>query len=406
MTPVPSSTRHHSLDALRAAALLLGVFLHAALAYVPGPGFGWAVQDRSTHVSFGVLVLVVHSFRLEVFFLLAGFFGRLLHQRLGPEGFVINRLQRIFVPFGAGWLLVFPLLAFSWIWGSAQGELSEILPALVGGYGFALGQIAGLFGVGGWRAGFPLTHLWFLYYLLLVYALVLGGRILLVRATERADRWRTRADAAVRFLFGNWRGLPVLVIATWFPLLGMPRWEVATPDKTFVPHPPALALYVFVFTLGWLLHRQAELLTPLRRRWGGLLAVAVVLTLVVLSLAGLQHSAPTAARRAGYLLCYAGMMWAWIFASLGLFLRFAAAENRWWRYLADSSYWVYIIHLPLVTALQVALSRTALPCGAKFALVAGAATVLSLASYHLLVRSTPVGQLLNGRRHPRRAASG
>jgi hypothetical protein len=42
----------------------------------------------------------------------------------------------------------------------------------------------------------------------------------------------------------------------------------------------------------------------------------------------------------------------------------------------------------------------------KFALVAGVATALSLASYHLPVRATPVGQLLNGRRHPYGFAGG
>ena len=34
--------------------------------------------------------------------------------------------------------------------------------------------------------------------------------------------------------------------------------------------------------------------------------------------------------------------------SLGLFLRFVRNESAGWRYLSDSSYWVYIVHLPLV----------------------------------------------------------
>jgi glucans biosynthesis protein C len=91
VNPVSAPVRYHSLDALRASALLLGVLPHAALAYMPGDGIGWAVQDRNTNVLFGIFVLVVHSFRLEVFFLLAGFFGRLVYGRLGGAGFVRNR---------------------------------------------------------------------------------------------------------------------------------------------------------------------------------------------------------------------------------------------------------------------------------------------------------------------------
>ena len=34
--------------------------------------------------------------------------------------------------------------------------------------------------------------------------------------------------------------------------------------------------------------------------------------------------------------------------SLGLFLHSARHNSAGWRYLSDSSYWVYIIHLPLV----------------------------------------------------------
>jgi glucans biosynthesis protein C len=400
VNPASAPLRYHSLDALRASALLLGVLLHAALAYLPGDGIGWAVQDRNTNVLFGIFVLVVHSFRLEVFFLLAGFFGRLVHARLGEAGFVRNRLQRILAPFAAGWLLVYPLLAFSWIWGSMQGDPAGIRSALAAGYGYAAQQLGGLVGAGTGTPGFPLSHLWFLYYLLLVYALFLAARWLIGWTTSRSAGWPARADAAIRFLFGRLWGLPALAGVTWPILLGMPRWEVETPDKTFVPQLAPLALYVLVFGLGWLLHRQTELLGPIRRRWGAYLCIAAAVTLPVLLLAARQWRAPHPALRAGYLLLYASMMWAWILASLGVFLRFRSSESRLWRYLADSSYWVYIVHLPVVTALQVALSRTALPCGPKFIAVAAIATGVALGSYHLLVRPTVVGQLLNGRRHP------
>lgn len=42
--PTPSP-RRHDLDALRSFAMLLGIGLHAALAYV---GIGWIVNDEQT----------------------------------------------------------------------------------------------------------------------------------------------------------------------------------------------------------------------------------------------------------------------------------------------------------------------------------------------------------------------
>jgi len=396
----PASARNHALDAMRASALLLGVLLHAALAYLPGPGIGWAVQDASTHPLFGALVFVIHSFRLGAFFLLAGYFGRLLHLRLGGGGFARNRLKRIFAPFAAGWLLVYPLLAFGWVWGAMKGAPALAPQALAIGYSVALQQLGGLVGVGGWKAGFPLSHLWFLYYLLLVYGLFLGARLLALRTGLHTKELLTRTDHCTRFLLGSPWGLPVLATATLAFLSGMEHWGLDTPDKTFVPHFPALLLYTFIFELGWLLHRQTGLLDEIRRRWGSSLAIALIASVPALLLVGAEGPTSSPALRVTFQFVYAFMMWSWILACLGLFLRFCACESGTWRYLADSSYWVYIIHLPVVTALQVALSRSPLPCGTKFAIVAAGATLVSLASYHLLVRSTPIGLLLNGRRYP------
>lgn len=393
--------RNHSLDALRASALLLGVLLHAALAYLPGPGIGWAVQDRSTHVGFGIFVLVTHSFRLPVFFLLAGFFGRLLYRRLGAGGFWRNRLKRIAVPFGAGWLVVSPLLVFGWVWGSMGGAAGAWRGALVISYHETARQLGRLLGLGATaEPGFPLTHLWFLYYLLLVYAAFLAVRWVALRAAGKSERALAGADAMVRFLFGNAWGLLVLAGVAGGILCGMQRWGIDTPDKTFRPHLAALALYGFVFALGWLLHRQAALFEIVRRRWWAYALGALVSTLPVLALIGREAQSPHGAWRIAFQLCYALMMWAWMLACLSTFLRFCARPSATWRYLADSSYWVYIAHLPVVVALQVALSPLALGSGMKFALTTGLTMAFCLVTYHLFVRSTPVGVLLNGRRVP------
>ncbi|ACB74400.1 acyltransferase family protein [Opitutus terrae] len=395
--------RNHSLDALRASALLAGVVLHAALAYLPGGAPAWAVVDRNTHVGFAIFVLVVHSFRLEVFFLLAGFFGRLLYLRRGGPAFWQNRLKRILLPFVLGWMLVFPLLAFCWIWASMQAARAAIGPALATGYGHALRELT-RFVIGEKGAAFPLTHLWFLYYLLLVYAVFLGARWLLARQDGIRERWCRVADAVGRWVFGSAWGLPLAAGATGLVLLTMREWGVDTPDKTFLPHVPALLLYSLVFALGWQLHRQTELLESLCRRWHWHTGAAGAATLLALVVSGGIRANPSPVLWPLFQFAYALMMWSCIFASVGLFLRWRQTESALWRYLADSSYWVYVIHLPIVVALQVALSRTDWSAGLKFVTVTAVATLVALATYHLLVRSTPVGVLLNGRRVPLRLA--
>jgi glucan biosynthesis protein C len=391
------------MDALRGTALVLGIALHAGLPYLPGPGIGWAVHDRSTHWLFGAGILTVHSFRLEVFFLMAGFFARLLWIRRGARGFVLNRLVRVLVPFLAGWFVVFPWLAFAWIWGAMHGDPSAMHTALVQAIAATCVPLLSVIHLTFLKTGFPLTHLWFLYYLGLIYGLFLAGRTLLLQFATRNTASLSRADRLVRALVQTRWCVVIFGLFTWLILMGMKTWGVDTPDKTFVPHLPAVLLFGLMFSVGWLLHRQPALLEVLARRWRAHLVAGLLLAIPTLLLSSYESHKDLAHLREIrwlFLLSHALMMWSWVLALPGLFVRFCSGANRFWRYLSDSSYWLYIVHLPIVVILQVIVARQAWNCGLKFGLVCGASLLICLVTYHYLVRPTPIGLVLNGRRHP------
>jgi peptidoglycan/LPS O-acetylase OafA/YrhL len=88
------SERLHHLDALRATAMLLGIVLHASLAYTGGP---WIVRDAG-HPGFAVTFFAIHGFRMQLFFLLSGFFTALLWRRLRLAGLLKQRAARIALP--------------------------------------------------------------------------------------------------------------------------------------------------------------------------------------------------------------------------------------------------------------------------------------------------------------------
>ena len=48
------------------------------------------------------------------------------------------------------------------------------------------------------------------------------------------------------------------------------------------------------------------------------------------------------------------MMWRLVWLTIGLFRHFMSRANGFVRYVADSSYWMYLIHLPIVIWTQVA----------------------------------------------------
>ena len=91
------SKRLHSLDAMRALLMLLGVYFHLSLAYVTFGG-GWATDVNSTSPFFDFFYGFLHYFRMHAFFLIAGFFGSLLYHKRGSKKMIANRFKRIFLP--------------------------------------------------------------------------------------------------------------------------------------------------------------------------------------------------------------------------------------------------------------------------------------------------------------------
>lgn len=398
-TTADTTERLHGLDAVRGFALIGGVLLHATMSFFPG-GQLWIVKDAAESIELAGLFYVLHIFRMAVFFLLAGFFGRMLFHRRGVGGFVKDRLKRIALPMIIFWPIVLAGIIACLIWAVVQAN---------GGQPPADAPPPPPMTV----ETFPLTHLWFLYLLLIFYAATLLVRGL-VATVDRSGGLRARIDTGVRGLVGLWApillALPVAgVLAVqpdWLPWFG-----VKTPDTGLIPNVQALTAYGMAFGLGWLVQRQAGLLEVWRRRWAFNLLLAVVATGACLWMIGAR---PTIDKLDpveltwGYALSYALALWSWTFglvgAGLALFSRRSAAR----RYLADASYWIYLTHLPIVMALQVWIAPFDWPWPAKYAAILGVAFVLMLATYQLFVRHSVIGAMLNGRRAPKsdRAAAG
>ena len=98
---------------------------------------------------------------------------------------------------------------------------------------------------------------------------------------------------------------------------------------------------------------------------------------------------------------YSVAAWSWTFAAIGLALRFLSNPSPLRRYVADASYWMYLIHVPLVLAMQIAVARLDWPAPVKLTLILAVVIAMLLLSYRWFVRSTWLGAWLNGRRQPR-----
>ncbi len=333
---------------------------------------------------------------MALFFLVAGFFSHMTFHGKGAKAFLKSRFVRIVIPFAVFWFVLRPLLVSGWIIGaeSMQGE-ADILKGLV--FGFAsLGQLpAGLF-VG--------THLWFLYYLMLVTVIALTLRLIVSLHAPLQSKLSEMADAVTAWIARSRLALPVVSIPTASCLWFMSHWGLDTPDKVLTPDLSVLFIYFGFFLFGWMLHRSRGLIEEFARlTWGrfALVVIAVAGSITLIGYernSGLEHYTLV---KAAFVLSYAVMMWSLIALTIGLFKRFLDRHSAAVRYVADASYWLYLVHLPIVVWLQVAFAELPLHWSLKLISISTLTILVSLLLYDLFVRSTFIGATLNGRRKTR-----
>lgn len=395
MTIPSNSNRLDYLDAVRAFALILGIVFHASLSFMP-IFIGWAVMDVSTSPVVPVFALISHSFRMELFFLIAGFFSHMTFHGKGAATFLKSRLVRIAIPFVVGWFIMRPLLVAGWIMGgeSMRGDV-HILSGFMAGFASLRDLPTGLF-VG--------SHLWFLYYLLLMTAATLLLRAIVGWSKPAGDAVTRVADATTGWIANSRIALFAVAIPTAACLWFMPHWGMDTPDKTLTPHIPVSLVYAGFFMLGWLLHRQKHLIERFARLSWGTVTLAVVATIATAFLSRFawesDHEHYTLLK-ASFALGYSLMMWSLVVVTIALFKRFLDRPSKTVRYVADSSYWLYLVHLPIVVWLQVAFAELSWHWSAKLAAISIITILVSILLYDLFVRSTFLGATLNGKRKPR-----
>jgi glucans biosynthesis protein C len=382
---VQATARFHYMDNLRALAMLSGVVFHAALAYSPllHPFFPTADRAQSAVVDVGIWFL--HLFRMPLFFVVAGFFACMLVQRRGLGGFFGNRLKRIALPFVIFWPLVH--LALSWSTVHAAATVQHPSPMLVMIQQYLQMEDAPTLPPG-------TGHLWFLYYLMIFYVLIWSARSMGLQ----------RLGDSLRKLGPIWHlGLLPLGLVPALAAVSAPH----PAPESLLPQFWALGFYAPFFAYGYLLFGQEDWLARARRIAPWLLLASIALYAVFLQLlAGQTYDAedPSASLALAVLEAYISVWMTLVCLVAGRAL--LNRSNRVLRYLADASYWTYIIHLPVLFAIQYALMDLDWHWGLKFSVALIATSGICLLSYPLVVRGRFLTALVGSRAPAASAVSG
>lgn len=376
--------RLHALDNLRAVMMWLGIVLHAAVNHIAGISpLPW--RDPATSKVADLVVIFIHTFRMPVFFIVGGFFVAMLVSRDGDFGMLKHRMRRIGLPFMVFWPLVYvgaSMLAMLYIHLMVKGSVGidpNIMP------------------VDPHRPLINTWHMWFLYYLLWFCVLTaiagrLGGHIPATVKEGWSKLWLTLATTWWGFIVLS---VPLGVVGAWY------EHGILKPSGSFIPQFSELLHNGMFFVVGLVIYRYQEPVLRLysKHAWR-LVAAGFVFFMVVGGVS--EHFQKSGndlvSARITVAYLYNCATWLWSFALIGLFTRYLTNQNRFLRYLSESSYWVYLMHMFGTIGFGVLLYDMPLPAMAKLGINIAATTLACVASYHFLVRNTFVGVLLNGRR--------
>lgn len=352
-----AAERLHALDAVRAIALLLGIVLHGTMSFTPGlAAAGWPIEDVNAHEATGFISYVIHVFRMSAFFLIAGFFAHLVFHRRGWREFAKDRSRRILLPLLLFYIPLMAVMAGIVIWSVIstgwQPPEGTAPPAVL-----------------------SLAHLWFLYELVWLYILVLLLRPLIVRL-EGGGGLRLLADRCFAWLLSSPIGVPLLAVPVIALLYATPDWIAAegirTQMEVGLPIWQPLFIYFYLFSLGWMLDRQRQLLAVIREKLWLNSGIALGTVLLNLHLIGweIKLLEPLAAgMKLPFAIIYGIAVVASTLAFIGAGLVLFSKESPVMRYLADASYWIYLAHMPLIMFWQVLLMDVPLHWLIKYPLI-------------------------------------
>ena len=387
--PAPGASgdgRLPGFERVRAGAMLLVVAFHAALPYACGalPGLIWVtpVTGENPGTLADPLFWAAEAVIMPLFFAMSGFFSARLGETREAGAFVAGRTRRVLLPFLVAcgtvlllsltvWMLALPLTGrATWrefVRFNPPRELREQL----------------------WGT----AHLWYLEYLFL-WALLQSPLDAVARAADRGEN-----PLAARLLgrLDGWTRSPLrwcVPAAGLAVVLGVAPEVYLGFQHGWFPHPAKFLHSGVCFLFGWLCWRNRDALAGSTRQTVplALAALASVAPVVwaVRSVIGGDLSDRLLA--APVSLCAALAMTAALVHGAGS----RRPAGRVVAALAGASFWVYLLHQPLVGALQLGLWFVEWPADAEFAVVFVAAAGFCLAS-EPLSRRTAVGRALTGR---------
>ncbi|MCG6135708.1 MAG: acyltransferase family protein [Nostoc sp. LLA-1] len=370
--------RRYDLDWLRALAVILLIYFHTAAVFYPGEFGEFYIKNYSVSSFFGWFIFFIYQWHMPLFFLIAGSATWFALKWRSPMQYISDRLERLFIPFVFGTLVLVPLQVYYKLLNHQEyvGSYVQFYPQFFNGIRL--------------QGNFEWAHLWFLIYLFTISLITLP--VLLFFKTEKGRHW-----------YSTIAHLMKLPGAIFLPALPLAVIEGALRPKWFgfqnlYDDWANLLLYLFYFVYGFLLCADTRFREAIEQHRKLLLFVAVV-TMSVLF--GLQATdiIPVRGYSWGYIFyqVFRGFnSWCWVIALVALGQRYLRFNNSILQYVSQASYPFYLLHQTVLVAVAFYVVQWNLSITTKFFIISTATFVVTGMLYDLLVKRINIARFLLG----------
>jgi len=362
------TNRLHSLDFLRAFALLMGVLLHVLMLFLE------PFDGSEPRLSASIIFIWIHTWRMPLFMLLAGFFTALSLSKRDTGNYALNRLIRLGVPLLLLWSVI-PAIDEG---TSELFKIPELISYIFYDIPFTL----------------RLDHLWFLYYLLFFY-----GVLLLIKTTAPPI-----FSLVIDFELSLSR-----VLCLWMPILILLS-PLNKPIGGIFGEIPitfgeinlgSMLFMASFFIIGMQAYKSSQFLENLQelRFWLPSLIVFSLVPIGLLAWGGVKDE-PFA---------FAGLLELWIVNSLsgsaalllvlsimGLAMNKISSTGHVLRWLVRLSYPIYVFHLMFVVSVSGTLMFFGINDWIVVLLGFASGILFPVIIYYAIISWTPLDWVFNG----------
>ena len=360
--------RLHSLDFLRAFALLMGVLLHVLMLFLE------PFDGSEPRLGASIIFIWIHTWRMPLFMLLAGFFTALSLSKRNTGNYSFNRLIRLGVPLLLLWSVI-PAIDEE---ASRLFKAPELISWLFYDVPFT----------------FRLDHFWFLYYLLIFYSVLL----LLKTAVPFIYSFILGFELSLSRVLMVW--LPILILLSPLnkPTGGIIGNDLITFGEVNLGSMLFMASF---FMIGMQAYKSSKFLENLQRTrfWLPSLTIFSLIPIGLLVWGGVKDE-PFA---------FSGLLELWIVNSLsgsaalllvlsimGLAMNKISSSAHLLRWLVRLSYPIYVFHLVFV----ISVSGTLMFFGFNDWLVVllgfASGILFPVIIYYAFISWTPLDWIFNG----------